>query len=46
MIKLLKVFVLCYCVEKKNKEPYRNKTFEVHSSYITVVSNIFKQTKT
>ena len=43
MIKLLKVFVLCYCAAKK--ESFRNKTFEVNSSSITVVSNIFKETK-
>ena len=44
MIKLLKVFVLCYGVAK-TKSPIETKTFEVSSSYTTVVSNIFKQTK-
>ena len=45
MINLLNVFVLCCWVEKNDKSD-GNKTFEVYSSYITVASNIFKQTKT
>ena len=30
---------------RKNEESYQKKTFEFYSSQITVVSNIFKQTK-
>ena len=44
MIKLLKMYCLMLLCSK-NEEYYRNKTFEVNSSEITVVSNIFKQTK-
>ena len=33
-------------LSSKNDETDGNKTFEVYSSYITVASNIFKQTKT
>ena len=33
-------------LSSKNKESEGNKTFEVYSSYITLASNIFKQTKT
>ena len=33
-------------LSRKNYESDGNKTFEVYSSYITVASNIFKQTKT
>ena len=33
-------------LSSKNDEPDENKTFEDYSSYITVASNIFKQTKT
>ena len=33
-------------LSSKNDEPDGNKTFEVYSSYITVASNIFKETKT
>ena len=32
-------------LSSKNDESDGNKTFEVYSSYITVASNIFKQTK-
>ena len=45
MISLLKVFCLML-LSSKNDDPDGNKPFEVHSSYITVASNIFKQTKT
>ena len=33
-------------LSSKNNKSDGNKTFEVYSSYITVVSNIFRQTKT
>ena len=33
-------------LSSKNDESNGNKTFEVYSSYITLASNIFKQTKT
>ena len=33
-------------LSSKNDESDGNKTFEVYSSYITVASSIFKQTKT
>ena len=33
-------------LSSKNDESDGNKTFKVYSSYITVASNIFKQTKT
>ena len=33
-------------LSSKNDESDGNKTFEVHFSYITLASNIFKQTKT
>ena len=33
-------------LSSKNDDSDQNKTFEVYSSYITVASNIFKQTKT
>ena len=33
-------------LSSKNDESDGNKIFEVYSSYITVASNIFKQTKT
>ena len=33
-------------LSSKNDESDGNKTSEVHSSYITVASNIFNQTKT
>ena len=32
-------------LSRKSDESDGNKTFEVYSSYITVASNIFKQTK-
>ena len=32
-------------VSRKNEESYGKKVFEVYHSYITVVSNIFKQKK-
>ena len=44
LTELLKVIVLCYWVAK-NDESDGNKAFEVYSSYITVASNVFKQTK-
>ena len=44
MINLLSVFVLC-CWVAKTTSPMEKK-IEVYSSYITVASNIFKQTKT
>ena len=43
MIKLQKVLVLCSCLAKT--ESFQNKAYEVYTSYITVASNIFKQTK-
>ena len=43
MNSLLKVFML---LSSKKDESDGNKNFEVYSSYITVASNIFKQTKT
>ena len=33
-------------LSSKNDDSVGNKTFEVYSSYVTVASNIFKQTKT
>ena len=45
MIKLLKSVCLVL-LSSKNDESDGNTTFEVYSSYITVASNIFKQTKT
>ena len=33
-------------LSSKNDELDENKTFEVYSSYITVASNVFQQTKT
>ena len=33
-------------LSSKNDQSDGNKTFEVYSSYITLASNIFKQTKT
>ena len=45
MINLLKVFFLML-LSSKNDESDGNKTFEFCSSYITVTSDIFKQTKT
>ena len=44
MINLLKVFVML--LSSKNDESDGIKVFGVYSSYITVASNIFKQTKT
>ena len=45
MIDLLKVFVLCL-LSSKIDESDGIKIFEGYSSYITLASNIFKQTKT
>ena len=45
MISLLKVF--CFMLlSSKNDESDENKYFKFFFSYITVASNIFKQTKT
>ena len=45
MINLLKVFCL-KLLSGKNDQSDGIKTFEIYSSYITLASNTFKQTKT
>ena len=46
MIKLLHVKVCLMLLSSKNDESDGIKAFEVYSYYITLASNIFKQTKT